>query len=232
MKLLLDQDVYFATERFLREHGHDVVTAADLDALGRRMPTSYAARTRGVSGQIAGRIREIEEEGEERRSGDNVAGVEKILSQNPYEPPTRKTKPSTKPLFHVGSKQARVALQDGHAAFLARGIGKRRQRCVAAIWKPPAGFPRAVFRRPSPSWVHRRRQEFRRRRHGISRSWNRAKGDSGRRDSGAGVDGGIGRAFLASHRAAGSRSAALIREEACASPRSAARAASKERTET
>ncbi len=30
MKLLLDQDVYFATERFLREHGHDVVTAAEI----------------------------------------------------------------------------------------------------------------------------------------------------------------------------------------------------------
>ncbi len=30
MRLLLDQDVYFATERFLREHGHDVVTAAEI----------------------------------------------------------------------------------------------------------------------------------------------------------------------------------------------------------
>ncbi|MCP3936521.1 MAG: transposase [Actinomycetia bacterium] len=33
-------------------------------------------------------------------------GVEKILSRNPYEPPTRKTKRSTKPLFHVASRQA------------------------------------------------------------------------------------------------------------------------------
>lgn len=28
MKFLLDQDVYALTERFLREHGHDVVTAS------------------------------------------------------------------------------------------------------------------------------------------------------------------------------------------------------------
>ncbi|MCP3958776.1 MAG: hypothetical protein GY719_13065 [bacterium] len=30
MKLLLDQDVYFATQRFLREIGHEVVTASEL----------------------------------------------------------------------------------------------------------------------------------------------------------------------------------------------------------
>ncbi len=30
MKLLLDQDVYFATARFLREAGHDVVTASEI----------------------------------------------------------------------------------------------------------------------------------------------------------------------------------------------------------
>ena len=31
MKLLLDQDVYALTERFLRELGYDVVTASELD---------------------------------------------------------------------------------------------------------------------------------------------------------------------------------------------------------
>lgn len=30
MKFLLDQDVYALTERFLREQGYDVVTAAEL----------------------------------------------------------------------------------------------------------------------------------------------------------------------------------------------------------
>ncbi len=36
--------------------------------------------------------------GEKQRDGNSVAGVEKILSQDPYEPPTRRTKRSTKPL--------------------------------------------------------------------------------------------------------------------------------------
>ncbi len=48
--------------------------------------------------KVAGLILEIEEEGERRRDGNSVAGVEKILSQNPFEPPTRKTKRSPKPL--------------------------------------------------------------------------------------------------------------------------------------
>ncbi|MBF0558681.1 MAG: DUF5615 family PIN-like protein [Nitrospirae bacterium] len=30
MKLLLDQDVYFSTARFLREAGHDVITAGEI----------------------------------------------------------------------------------------------------------------------------------------------------------------------------------------------------------
>ena len=46
--------------------------------------------------------------------------LKKILGQNPYEPPTRKTKRSTKPRFHVASKQARIDLEAELAAFLAR----------------------------------------------------------------------------------------------------------------
>jgi predicted nuclease of predicted toxin-antitoxin system len=32
MRFLLDQDVYAVTGRFLRDHGHDVLTAADIGA--------------------------------------------------------------------------------------------------------------------------------------------------------------------------------------------------------
>ncbi len=61
--------------------------------------------------RIAELIREIEEEGEKQRDGNPVAGTEKILSQNPYEPPTRKTRRSSKPMFHVASKEARDDLR-------------------------------------------------------------------------------------------------------------------------
>ncbi len=60
MKLLLDQDVYFATERFLRELGHDVVTAAELgcsrsrdaDLLqrARELDRIFVTRDRGSGG--------------------------------------------------------------------------------------------------------------------------------------------------------------------------------------
>jgi hypothetical protein len=47
-----------------------------------------------------------------------VAGVEKILGQNPYQPPTRRPKKSPKPLFHVKSREARDELCDELKDFL------------------------------------------------------------------------------------------------------------------
>jgi len=41
---------------------------------------------------VADLISEIEEEGRRKREGDPVAGVEAILSQDPYEVPTRQPK--------------------------------------------------------------------------------------------------------------------------------------------
>ena len=70
--------------------------------------------------EVAELIQEIEQEGEARRDGDEVAGVEKVLSQNPYEVPTRRPKRSSKPRFHVASKQAGHALRAELAAFLAQ----------------------------------------------------------------------------------------------------------------
>ena len=43
---------------------------------------------------LAELLREIEEDGIRARDGDPEAGVEKILSQNPYQPPTRRPKAS------------------------------------------------------------------------------------------------------------------------------------------
>ena len=99
-------------------------------------------------------IREIEQEGEERRDGDEVAGALKILSQNPTEPPTRKTKRSTKPLFHVASKQARLDLQAELAAFLARyweaSAALRGGNLNAADWFPEGCYPPALAFAGSP----------------------------------------------------------------------------------
>jgi hypothetical protein len=62
--------------------------------------------------KVAELVREIEEEGLRVRDGDPVAGVEKILSQNPYQPSKRRPKKSPKPLFHVKSCEARDELCD------------------------------------------------------------------------------------------------------------------------
>ena len=93
-------------------------------------------------------IREIEEESEERRGDNEVAGVERILSQAPYEPPTRKTKKSSKPMFHVASKQARIDLQAELIAFLAQyweaSSALRDGNLKAAGWFPEGCYPPAL----------------------------------------------------------------------------------------
>lgn len=111
--------------------------------------------------RVAGLIREIEEEGERKRDGNPVAGTEKILSQNPYEPPTRKTKRSAKPLFHVASKQAREDLKQETLAYLAQyweaSEALRSGNLKAADWFPEGCYPPALAfvghpppRRPPP----------------------------------------------------------------------------------
>ena len=100
-------------------------------------------------------IREIEEEGEQKRDGNPVAGVERILSQNPYEPPTRRTKRSPRPLFHVASKQTRNDLRAELAAFLARyreaSEAYRGGNLKAVSWFPEGSYPPALpFIGPPP----------------------------------------------------------------------------------
>ena len=118
-----------------------LVGFAQLPAFRHLTPEEY-------QNKVADLIREIEEEGRERRCGDDVAGVEKILSQNPYEPPTRKTKRSTKPLFHVGSQQERVNLEAERQAFLAQhgeaSAAVRGGNLKAATWFPEGSYPPAL----------------------------------------------------------------------------------------
>ncbi len=101
--------------------------------------------------KVAGLILEIEEEGERSRCGDSVAGVEKILSQNPFEPPTRRTKRSPRPLFHVASRNARDDFIKGFADFQAQ------YRVASEAWlcgslKAAGWFPEGCFR-PAPPFI-------------------------------------------------------------------------------
>ncbi len=96
---------------------------------------------------IAELIREIEEQGRRDRDGDPVAGREKILMQNPFEAPTRKTKRSPKPLFHVASKQARNDLRAELSAFLTRYWDASEALRSGAGHKlaAAAGFPEGCY---------------------------------------------------------------------------------------
>ncbi len=118
--------------------------------------------------RIAGLILEIEEEAERKRDGNTVAGIEKILSQNPLEPPTRQTKRSLKPLFHFATQEERDCLVDGFMAFLGQyriaSEAFRGGNLNAADWLPEGCYPPALpFKGPPapkrPSWPPTRRIE-------------------------------------------------------------------------
>ncbi len=111
-----------------------------LPSLRHLSPEEYQGKVRDL-------IREIEEEDERKRDGNPVAGVEKILSQNPFEPPTKQTKRSPKPLFHVASKVERDDYLAGFAAFQAQyriaSEPFRSGNLKAAGWFPEGCFPSA-----------------------------------------------------------------------------------------
>ena len=77
-----------------------------------------------------------------------AAGTEKILGQNPYEPPTRRTERSSKPLFHVMSMRAREDLRQEFLAYLARyceaSMALRGGHLKAADWFPEGSYPPAL----------------------------------------------------------------------------------------
>ena len=70
--------------------------------------------------KVAALIGEIEQEGEQKRGRDDdtVAGVGKILSQNPYEPPTRRAKTSARPVFHFKTADAKETFMSELKGFL------------------------------------------------------------------------------------------------------------------
>ncbi len=114
---------------------------AQLPAFRHLTPEEYQDR-------IAGLIREIEDEYERKRDGNCVAGVEKILSQNPLEPPTRITKRSPKPVFHFATREERDDLVGGFMAFLGRyriaSEAFRGGNLKAAGWFPEGCYPPAL----------------------------------------------------------------------------------------
>ncbi len=114
---------------------------AQLPAFRHLTPQDYQDR-------VAELILEIEADGERARCGDSVAGVERILSQNPFEPPTRRTKRSPRPLFHFASKNAREDLMNGFADFLAQyrvaSEALLGGNLDAAGWFPAGCYPPAL----------------------------------------------------------------------------------------
>jgi hypothetical protein len=98
--------------------------------------------------KIAELLVEIQKEGEQARGGNPVAGVEKILSQNPFEPPTRRTKRSPRPLFHIKRPEVRKDLCEELKAFLAQyweaSEALRSGNLKAAEWFPDGCYPPAL----------------------------------------------------------------------------------------
>ena len=124
---------------------HYRVELSPLPAFRHLTPEEYRNR-------VAESICRIEEMAREKRDGNPVAGVEKILGQDPYEVPTRRTKRSPKPLFHVASKQARDDLRRELVEFLAEysvaSEASRGGNMDAASW-----FRRVATRQHWRSWV-------------------------------------------------------------------------------
>ena len=100
--------------------------------------------------KAAGLVREIEEEYAEVRDGNPVAGVEKILRQDPFRAPTRAPKRSPRPLFHFKSREARDELWEELKAFLTRYVvasdvlRSPRQRPSVASLFPVGCYPPAL----------------------------------------------------------------------------------------
>ena len=95
--------------------------------------------------RVAELILEIEEEGERSRDGRPAAGVEKILSQNPFEPPTRRPKRSPRPMFHVKGREATKALWHELRAFLARYLEASEELRSGPLPSAAKRFPEGCY---------------------------------------------------------------------------------------
>ncbi|MCP4038486.1 MAG: hypothetical protein GY733_16215, partial [bacterium] len=96
-------------------------------------------------------ILEIEQEGERKRCGDSVAGVDKILSQTPFEPPTRQTKRSPRPVFHFASTNAREDFINGFSDFLAQ-YRVASEAWLAGNLRAAGWFPEGCYP-PAPPFI-------------------------------------------------------------------------------
>ncbi len=98
--------------------------------------------------EVAELIWEIEAEGKAKRNGDSVMGREKILAQNPYRPPTRKTKNTPQPRFHGKDPDIRKDFMADFRAFLAQyaeaSEAYRGGNLKALEWFPDGCFPPAL----------------------------------------------------------------------------------------
>ncbi len=115
-----------------------LIDFAPLPAFRHLSPEAYQEK-------VAELVREIEEEGEVARAGNPVAGVEKILRQDPYEPPTLRTKRSTKPNFHVKSREARAELRAELDAFLAKYWAASEELLSDRKLASRRGFPHGCY---------------------------------------------------------------------------------------
>ncbi len=134
-----------------RNRGQDVGTydfatkyrieLAQLPAFRHLSPEAYQDK-------VSQLIIEIQDRYRAERDGNPVAGVEKILSLDPYEPPTRHPKSSSRPRFHVASRQARDELWKEYAAFatqyrMASEALRIRRNPAAIDWFPTGSYPPA-----------------------------------------------------------------------------------------
>jgi hypothetical protein len=82
-----------AARRRREEYGtHDYATRYEVELLP--LPAFRDLSPEAYREKVAELVREIEEEGERAREGRPVAGVAKILSQDPFQAPSRTTKKS------------------------------------------------------------------------------------------------------------------------------------------
>ncbi len=115
-----------------------LIDFAPLPAFRHLSPEAYQEK-------VAELVCEIEEEGELARAGNPVAGVEKILGQDPYEPPTLRTKRSTKPSFHVKSREARAELRAEFDAFVAQYCAASEELLSDRKLASTRGFPHGSY---------------------------------------------------------------------------------------
>jgi hypothetical protein len=157
----LNRTKEWAARRRREEYGtHDYATRYEvklspLPAFRDLSPEAYREKVTEL-------VREIEEEGERARQGRPVAGVAKILSQDPFKPPSRTTKKSPRRRFHVKGKKAQADLWAELTAFLARyreaSEALRSGDLEAASRFPPGAIHRRCFSSEIGRRRHRRRR--------------------------------------------------------------------------